>query len=416
MSDTDGSDEVVRRGRRRVAGKGTTRSPAARQESLEPPDSVPSRVAGRGGAREKPSAKSETPKGGGSAAGSKPIPSGPAAGEQAVGRKRSGKKKASQRGSEVTATSAPGDAAAVQVAGRARDRSVGQVAAERARFELGPVARVLEDELGTPPPGYGLTIVRGFVRDPHHVVATWDVNDRGALVLADERSWSSLELRIMTEDGETVKSVLVGSRSGVWHESVPRSGLTLVLAIGFVRGASFEEIARSAPVRLPPADPQPDAPSPRRVSIPPDEDLRRMMRGETPVSAGHTPLRAALHAADRLLGRLDYIRRHGRPLNDQGAAGRHDEPATGIERGRGSAATAGQSAVSSGRPGAGAARSVRPDPVRGPDDARRSTSAPSGGEEGARDGSGRRPRAQGLPSSPRGRFPARGFESGRGRD
>ncbi len=181
----------------------------------------------------------------------------------------------------------------------------GQIASERARYQLGREKKVLAEGLGEPPPGYGLTLVAAWVRDPRHLVACWDVNDGEALAEAAREGWESLELRVLAGDGRELSRARPGRRAGTWHLEVPESGVTVRVHLGFLhRDGFFHAIARSRPVRLPP----------ERVSaggrggfvrVPPGFPRRLLAAVDGPPFPGHHPggmgrLSAARRLAERL--------------------------------------------------------------------------------------------------------------------
>ncbi len=187
----------------------------------------------------------------------------------------------------------------------------GQIASERARYADRPDARHDErapsdkpaDGLEGLPPGYGLTFVRGWMRDPRHLVAVWDVNDPRAVAQADAIGWDRACLRALDGRNRTVLQVLVGSRSGTHHLALP-PGRSIRLAIGLERpDGVFLTLARSAPVRLPPGRPVGHGPV-ERLFVPIDLDLRRCLRGEQPARPGDR-VAVRLSAGWRLLRRLE---------------------------------------------------------------------------------------------------------------
>ena len=192
-----------------------------------------------------------------------------------------------------------------KTAAAAPGKRKGQVASEKARFDLGPDARVIGDALGTPPPGYGLTMVRGFVRDAHTVVVVWDVNDDAAVAAGSEKGWSALTLHVTDGEGEVLARAPVGERSGVYHLRVEAAGKTVIALIGFARAdGSLAPVARSAPLRVPPDPSFRAEPGEAWVRVPPDTDLRRIVTTERPPRPGHDERRHPSSASRRLTARL----------------------------------------------------------------------------------------------------------------
>ncbi len=181
----------------------------------------------------------------------------------------------------------------------------GQIASERARFQLGRDRKVLAEGLGEPPPGYGLTLVAAWIRDPRHLVACWDVNDEEALAEAAREGWERLELRVFAEDGRELARATPGKRAGTWHLELPESGVTVRVHLGFHRrDGFFHAIARSRPVRLPP---ERAAAGGRAgfVLVPPGFPRRLLAAVDGPPLPGHHPGgEGRLSAARRLAERL----------------------------------------------------------------------------------------------------------------
>ena len=184
-------------------------------------------------------------------------------------------------------------------------RRRGQIASERARYQLGRERKVLAEGLGEPPPGYGLTLVAAWIRDPRHLVACWDVNDEEALAEAEREGWESLELRVFAEGGGELARARPARRAGVWHLEVPSGGVTVRVHLGFARRDGFyHAIARSRPVRLPPER----AAAGGRAGfarVPPGFPRRLLAAVDGPPLPGHHPggegrLSAAMRLAERL--------------------------------------------------------------------------------------------------------------------
>lgn len=183
----------------------------------------------------------------------------------------------------------------------------GQIASEKARFELGEHSRVLQEELGTLPPGYGLTIVRGWIRDPRHVVMVWDVNDPQMVARAEAAGWQTLAIRVLNEGGGVIADVPVGSRAGTYHLEIP-PGYTIKLALGLRRpDGFFETLALSGPVRVPPEQPAPEGGEFVTLALPEHLDRRLLVTSEPPPRPGHRPP-SRLSPARRLAGRVDLAR------------------------------------------------------------------------------------------------------------
>lgn len=166
----------------------------------------------------------------------------------------------------------------------------GQLASERARFDLGEHRVVLHEELGELPPGYDLTIVRGWIRDPRHVVLVWDVNDPDMVTKAETVGWQALAIRVLDSGNAIIADVSVGKRSGTFHVALDRSGVTLRLALGIHHSDGFfETLALSGPVRVPPEAPAPDEGAYHALRLPEALDRRVLVRSEPPPRPGHRP-------------------------------------------------------------------------------------------------------------------------------
>lgn len=185
-----------------------------------------------------------------------------------------------------------------------RLRHEGQLQSERARFALSPHRKVIGEGLGTPPPGYGITLVRGLVRDPRNVVAVWDINDPAAVAQAEAIGWDRLCLRALDEGNRVLVQILVGRRGGSYHLPLPFSGLTIRLAVGIERfDGYFLTLARSAPIRVPPEAPCGQTEPYQTIRLPLHFDRRHLLAGEPPPRPGHRgPLRFS--AAWRLYQRV----------------------------------------------------------------------------------------------------------------
>jgi hypothetical protein len=183
----------------------------------------------------------------------------------------------------------------------------GQIEAEKARFDLGPQQRVLVDALGELPPGYGLTFVRAWVRDPRYLVAVWDINAEHELTLGEERGWQTVVLRLLSDAGETLRQIPVAKRNGIWHLAVGQHEGPLRIALGFATEGKFETIARSNAVRMPPLEPDRELAG-ETLSLPPRFDRRLLVRAEPPPRPGYQR-RGLESAAWRLDQRIMRARR-----------------------------------------------------------------------------------------------------------
>jgi hypothetical protein len=189
-------------------------------------------------------------------------------------------------------------------------RRHGQLEAERSRFDLaGDHERVLAEKLGTLPPGYGLTIVRAWIRDPRNIVVVWDVNDPEMVARAGEAGWDRLVIRVLLPAGDVLAELPVGRRSGTYHHPLDRSGATLRLALGIRRpDGFFEALAVSGPVRVPPESPVSSDNGYVTMAIPLDLDRSVLTRSEPPPRQGHRT--TSRHApATRLAGRIELASR-----------------------------------------------------------------------------------------------------------
>jgi len=168
-----------------------------------------------------------------------------------------------------------------------RLRHAGQVASERARFDLGPQGKVIGERLGTLPPGYELNFVRGLIRDPNHLVAVWDINDETAIAAAESIGWDRVGLRVLDESHHVLVQVLVGARGGTHHLRVGRPGRTVRLAVGLDRpDGFFLTLARSAPVRMPADAPAGTFEPFQEIRLPARLDRRYLLRSEPPARPG----------------------------------------------------------------------------------------------------------------------------------
>jgi hypothetical protein len=192
-----------------------------------------------------------------------------------------------------------------------RLRHAGQVASERARFDLGPHGRVIGERLGTLPPGYDLTFVRGLIRDPNHLVAVWDINDEIAVAAAESIGWDRVGLRVLDESGRVLVQELVGGRGGTYHVRVGRPGRTVRVAVGIDRpDGFFLTLARSAPVRMPADAPAGTFEPYQEIRVPARLDRRYLLRAEPPARPGQRGPRRAAPAArlhERLLMALRVL-------------------------------------------------------------------------------------------------------------
>ena len=200
----------------------------------------------------------------------------------------------------------------------------GQLVSEQARFDLGAQEAVFEKALGTPPPGYHLTIVRGWIRSPGRIVAAWDVNDDEALDQVERAGWDAFCLRVLDQDENALRHVVLGQRSGTWHIELEPRALTVRLVIGIQReDGFFQTLARSGAVRLPPAEPQAEA-APEFLSLDLQLDRRDLLSGELPPIPGHQAEEGP--AGERLRQRVRIAVTHGpeslveRPAPDVAAA------------------------------------------------------------------------------------------------
>ncbi len=188
----------------------------------------------------------------------------------------------------------------------------GQIASEAARFDLGVQQIVLEKALGAPPPGYHLTIVRGWVRAPGHLVAAWDINDEQALEQVERAGWERLCLRVLGPRDEVLAHVVLSRRSGTWHVTLPEEALSVRLVIGITQDDGFfQTLARSGSVRLPPADPSPELGEARFLELPFELDRRRILSGELPALPGHRVGTGGTEVATRLFQRVLVAATHG---------------------------------------------------------------------------------------------------------
>lgn len=212
------------------------------------------------------------------------------------------------------------------------DNRRGQLASERARYQLRGEEQVLEEGLGTLPPGYGLTFVRGWVRDPRHVVATWDINEEEALRQAEAVGWDRLCVRALDSRNRVLIQILVGRRAGTHHLEAP-AGQTVRLAVGLERpDGFFLTLARSGPIRMPPEEPAEPAAA-EMIRVPFRLDRRVLLRGEMPARPGHrTPGRmsAAWRLFQRILVALRVLPPEKIPAELRALAGRPEIP-TGLE-------------------------------------------------------------------------------------
>ncbi|RMF76466.1 MAG: DUF4912 domain-containing protein [Acidobacteria bacterium] len=274
--------------------------------------------------------------------------------------KASGTKAATSRAPRKGKKTAPPPGAPSATPIDAPDRR-GQLAAERSRFELGGHEAVLREALGELPPGYGLTVIRGLIRDPRHLVLAWDINEPRHVERLEALGWERVEIRVTAPDGTPVTTVGVGRRAGTHHVALPEAGLTVEVALGMVHpDGFFETIARSATVRLPPDAPPGDGAA-ELVEVPADVDRRRLVDAEPPPRPGLPPRRPGSPAA-RLAARLGRAVRSlpgGRP----GAAPRVRTVGQGAQGGAAgvpAGSVAGEGGVGDGSAPGGSARTGGP--------------------------------------------------------
>ena len=184
-------------------------------------------------------------------------------------------------------------------------RRRGQIASEASRFELRGESRLPRRDRGLPPPSSRLTFVRGWLRDPHHIVASWNIDDEAVLRELDVVGWGRLELRALDPADAPVARTAPGRRSGTHHLEVP-PGTTLRLELGLhLAQGAFWSIAVSPPVRVPPDTFTPAARG-DFMRIPPRLDLRALLAGDDPTGPGHA-VRTETSAAWRLYQRLHRL-------------------------------------------------------------------------------------------------------------
>ncbi len=217
----------------------------------------------------------------------------------------------------------------------------GQLASEQARYQVRGEEQVLEEGLGTLPPGYGLTFVRGWVRDPRHVVATWDINEEEALRQAEAVGWDRLCVRVLDARNRVLVQVLVGRRAGTHHLDAP-AGQTIRLAVGLERmDGFFLTLARSGPIRMPPESASEAEGPAEMIRVPFRLDRRVLLRGEMPARPGHrTPGRisAAWRLFQRILVALRVLPPEKLPAELRALAGAGEVPA-GLQAAAQAAAT-----------------------------------------------------------------------------
>lgn len=202
-----------------------------------------------------------------------------------MARKPASKKKPTKKASKKAPKSGKAEPGAASAPPEAVD---GQLASATARFELGPHEQVLESGLGAPPPGYGLTLVKAWVRSPGHAIAAWDVNDADALARIEAAGWDRLRIRVVDPKGRTVVEETAGQRGGTYHLDIPRYRESVTLLLGLAgQSGHFETLASSAPLRMPPAAPAPQAEPPETVRLPASVDRRVLVAAEPPARAGH---------------------------------------------------------------------------------------------------------------------------------
>ena len=191
------------------------------------------------------------------------------------------------------ATKSPAKAPAAKSPAAGSGARDGQMAPQKARFELRDRERVLEPALGPPPPGYHLTIVRGWIRSPGHLVAAWDVNDEHALAQVERAGWERFCLRVLGSEDEVLAQQVLGRRGGTYHINVEPRAMTIRLVIGLAHeDGFFQTLARSGWIRMPPSQAQPGAGPEEFLAPSASLDRRVLLRADPPPRPGHQdPLR-----------------------------------------------------------------------------------------------------------------------------
>ncbi|MDQ7007655.1 MAG: DUF4912 domain-containing protein [Acidobacteriota bacterium] len=186
----------------------------------------------------------------------------------------------------------------------------GELAVQVSRFDLGAQEKVLSEALGPPPPGYHLTIVRGWIRSPGTVVAVWDINDAKALAQVEAAGWDRFRLRVLDADDRLLAEHGPARRSGTYHISLEARPQAIRLVIGIEReDGFFQTLARSGWVRMPPP-PESRREGPAQLAaLDPDLDRRALLAAEPPPRPGHAPGDNRLGPGARLAGRLGVAAR-----------------------------------------------------------------------------------------------------------
>lgn len=208
----------------------------------------------------------------------------------------------------------------------------GQVAAAKARFEMGEHDPVLREQLGELPPGYNLSIVRAWIRDPRHIAIVWDINDPEMVALAERVGWDAIGVRVIDEAGTIVSDLHVKKRSGLHHLELTAAGLSLRMALGLHReDGFFETLALSGPVRTPPETQASDEGEYHTVRLDEDLDRRLLAEHEPPPRPGHRAP-SALSPGARVRARLELAYRSAvGSLEDPTLASRVEQALSGGE-------------------------------------------------------------------------------------
>lgn len=263
-----------------------------------------------------------------------------------MARRPSRKRKAAAQGKQVEPTDHSAATAAPQ----------GELAAQVSRFDLGPQGKVLSDALGPPPPGYHLTIVRGWIRAPGAVVAVWDINDAKALAQLESVGWECFRLRVLDAADQVLAEHRPARRSGTYHVALDSHPRAVRLVIGIEReDGFFQTLARSGWVRMPPSPEFRREGPVQTAHLDPDLDRRALLAAEPPPRPGHDPGTGRLGPGVRLGGRLGVAARAADDPGDRRRAAaalertpedHHRAPATGVAEGAPPPDAAGGSPVS----------------------------------------------------------------------